>query len=296
MSITKAVFPVAGFGSRFLPATKATPKEMIPIVDKPLIQYAVEEAYRAGIRHMIFVTNYGKRAIEDHFDHNFELEESLKERNKMALLDVVRSITPNDIHFTYVRQNQALGLGHAVYCAKHVVGDEPFALLLADDLLDDENALTLKSMIELYNTQHASIIACERVPREKLSRYGVVDIDGDLTTSQAISGIIEKPKPQDAPSDFGVMGRYVLSPAIFERLEQEEKDHGGEIQLTNAIAKLLKEESVYAYLTQAKRYDCGSKLGFLEATVDFGLKHPELKTPFANFLKAKLSEHQVALA
>lgn len=289
MSITKAVFPVAGFGSRFLPATKATPKEMIPIVDKPLIQYAVEEAYRAGIRHMIFVTNYGKRAIEDHFDHNFELEESLKERNKQALLEVVQRITPNDIHFTYVRQNQALGLGHAVSCAKHVVGNDAFALLLADDLLADNSSLTLKSMIELYNDKKGSVIACEKVAKERLSRYGVVDIATELTTYAAISGIVEKPKPEDAPSDYGVMGRYVLSPSIFTLLAQEEKDSGGEIQLTNAIAKLLKRESVYAYLTQAKRYDCGSKLGFLEATVDFGLTHPELNRDFAQFLKAKLT-------
>ncbi len=287
MKVTKAVFPVAGFGSRFLPATKATPKEMIPIVDKPLIQYAVEEAYRAGIRHMIFVTNYGKRAIEDHFDHNFELEESLKERQKLDLLKLVQSITPPDVHFTYVRQNQALGLGHAVLCAKHVVGNEAFALLLADDLLQDSTSSCLTSMIELYEKQNASILAVEKVPKEKLHRYGIVDFDGTFHSGIKIKQVVEKPSQELAPSDYGVIGRYILSPSIFKYLQAETKDKSGEIQLTNAIAEQLHDESVIAFASAVKRFDCGSKLGFLEATVEFALNHAELKDSFGAFLQSK---------
>lgn len=285
MSITTAVFPVAGFGSRFLPATKATPKEMIPIVDKPLIQYAVEEAYRAGIRHMIFVTNYGKRAIEDHFDHNFELEASLIERNKQALLEVVQQITPKDVHFTYVRQHQALGLGHAVLCAKHVVGQQPFALLLADDLMADDSTPCLKTMMGLHSETDSSVIAVETVAKENIHRYGVVKLDQDkIDNALPITGIVEKPPAEKAPSNLGVIGRYILTPSIFDELALEEKDDGGEIQLTNAIARLLASESVYAYHTKSTRYDCGSKLGFLKATVEFALKHAELKESFAAYL------------
>lgn len=287
MKITKAVFPVAGLGTRFLPATKANPKEMLPIVDKPLIQYAVEEAVNAGITELIFVTNSSKRAIEDHFDSNFELEANLQERGKQDLLNIVRDILPDGVSCAYIRQKSPQGLGHAVLCAKQLVTNEPFAVLLADDLIDGGNKPCLKQMTEHFMEVQASIIAVEKIAPSETNKYGIVDaqLHDSLT---AINGIVEKPEPAKAPSNFGVVGRYILTPRIFSLLENTKSGSGGEIQLTDAIAKLLREEKVYAYQFQGKRYDCGSKLGYLEATVAYALKHPELAVHFKRTLESMI--------
>lgn len=272
--ILKAVFPVGGMGTRFLPATKAIPKEMLPVVDKPLIQYAVEEAYEAGIRQMIFVTGRHKRAIEDHFDAAYELEAELEAANKMALLDVVRSIKPDDMDCIFVRQPRALGLGHAVLCAENLVGNEPFAVLLADDLMVGETPV-LKQMIQSFATAPGTVLAVQDVPREHTKRYGIVSVDGTRAYS-SVEGIVEKPEPDVAPSTLGVAGRYILSPSIFQSIRAQPRGVGGEIQLTDGIAALIGKEPVYSLRYQGKRYDCGSKEGFLEATIDLALANPEL--------------------
>lgn len=283
--IKKAVFPVAGLGSRFLPATKANPKEMLPIVDKPLIQYAVEEAVRAGIEHMIFITSSGKRAIEDHFDNNFELESRLKEQNKADLLAIVESIAPEGVKFSYVRQHHALGLGHAISCAQHVVGNSPFAVLLADDLIDDSRLPCLASMVELYQHQQQSVIAVQQVPRDQVYKYGVVACESNQAQYSAIVDMVEKPQPEVAPSNLVAIGRYVFTPTIFDYLSKTSFDSRGEIQLTDAIKAMLANETVNAYQFNGNRYDCGSKFGYLKACIEYGLKHDEV----ADQLKAYLT-------
>lgn len=282
--VRKAVFPVAGFGTRFLPATKAQPKEMLPVVDKPLIQYAVEEAYAAGIRHMIFVTGRNKRAIEDHFDTAFELEAELEAKNKHALLAIARSILPDDMALSYVRQPRMLGLGHAVLCAEHLVGDEPFAVLLADDLMTGERAV-LAQMADVYNRTGASVLAVQEVPQDQTGRYGIVVGAQVEDRLMKVSHMVEKPKPETAPSRMAVAGRYILTPAVFEQIRQQTSGAGGEIQLTDGIAGLMQSEAVYALQYQGKRYDCGSKEGFLEATVELALQHPEVGAHFREYLK-----------
>ncbi|MDX1901838.1 MAG: UTP--glucose-1-phosphate uridylyltransferase GalU [Gammaproteobacteria bacterium] len=280
MKITKAIFPVAGLGTRFLPATKANPKEMLPIVDKPLIQYAVEEAVAAGITELIFVTSSSKRAIEDHFDSNFELESALIERGKTDLLEIVRDILPDGVSCAYIRQKSPQGLGHAVLCAKQLVMNEPFAVLLADDLIDGGQTPCLKQMVQAYNQIHASVVAVQSIPKSETNRYGIVDVQNANDTLMAMRGVIEKPAPAHAPSQLGVVGRYILTPGIFQLLEKTAQGTGGEIQLTDAIAALLSIEPVHAFRFSGKRYDCGSKLGYLEATIAYALKHPELADEF----------------
>ena len=283
LHIHKAVFPIAGLGSRFLPATKASAKEMLPVVDKPLIQYAVEEAYEAGIRHMIFVTGRTKRSVEDHFDTAYELESELEQAGKTELLKLARSISPDDMVCSYVRQSKALGLGHAVLCAKPLVGNEPFAVLLADDLMVGQPSIT-SQMVQQYAQLQSSILAVQDVPREQTDRYGIVSgtsIDNHLTE---LSGIVEKPAPSVAPGTLAVAGRYILTPGIFQELQNTPKGAGGEIQLTDAIAQLLNKEKVFAFRYQGTRYDCGSKLGFLQATVDLGEHHPQVGAEFAAWL------------
>ena len=281
--ITKAVFPVAGLGTRFLPATKASPKEMLPIVDKPLIQYAVEEAVAAGVTDLIFITGRGKRAIEDHFDKAYELEAELQAHGKNKLLKEVRALLPAGVSCAYVRQAEALGLGHAVLCARHLVGDEPFAVILADDLIDAEVPV-MKQMAQVHAKNGGSVIAVQNVPREDTGSYGIVVPEPLGPGLSKITNMVEKPRPDDAPSTLGVVGRYVLSPRIFHFLESQRRGAGGEIQLTDAIARLLREEDVFGYEFKGKRYDCGSKLGYLQATVDLGLKHHEVGEPFRQFL------------
>jgi len=283
--IRKAVFPVAGLGTRFLPATKANPKEMLPVVDKPLIQYAVEEAVDAGIKEMIFVTSSAKRAIEDHFDKNYELETELEKKGKKELLQVLRDIVPSDVSCIYIRQPEALGLGHAVLCAKPAVGNEPFAVLLADDLIDGRGTGVVKQMVEQYGQHHCSILGVQEVPKPETDKYGIVSIGDDDGEVATITNIIEKPKPVQAPSNLAVVGRYLLTPGIFAHLERTGRGSGGEIQLTDAIANLLEDEKVLAHRFTGIRYDCGSKLGYLKATVQYALKHPELSDDFRSYLK-----------
>ncbi|SIQ65883.1 UDP-glucose pyrophosphorylase [Sphaerotilus natans] len=282
--VKKAIFPVAGLGTRFLPATKAQPKEMMPVVDKPLIQYAVEEAYAAGVREMIFVTGRHKRAIEDHFDMTYELEVSLENAQKHELLKVVRSIKPKDMECIYVRQAQALGLGHAVLCGQRLVGNEPFAVLLADDLMIGEPPV-LKQMVDQFNDWRASILAVQEVPAEHTKRYGIVA--GTLVNDHLmdVSNIVEKPEPEVAPSRWGVAGRYILTPGVFHEIAAQPRGVGGEIQLTDGIAALLRREKVFAYRYDGRRYDCGSKDGFLEANVELALRHPELGKGFRDYLR-----------
>lgn len=285
--VKTAVFPVAGLGTRFLPATKANPKEMMPVVDKPLIQYAVEEAVAAGITHLIFVTSYSKRAIEDHFDTNIELERKLQEKNKTKFLATVRDILPNGVSCAYIRQQEALGLGHAVLCAKPFVGDQPFAVLLADDLIDSAKSCTLKQMCDLYRQTKSNVLLVEKVPPIATDKYGIVACRQENVLN-IVTEIIEKPRPDIAPSNLAVIGRYVLTPAIFQHLEKVSPGAGGEIQLTDAIAKSLSAEQVLAMQLQGRRYDCGSKLGYVQAIVDFALKHPEIADKFQEYL-AKLN-------
>jgi UTP--glucose-1-phosphate uridylyltransferase len=284
--ITKAVFPVAGMGTRFLPATKASPKEMLPIVDKPLIQYAVEEAVAAGITDMVFVTGRSKRAIEDHFDKAYELESELKRRGKSKLLEFVRNLLPKNINCIYIRQAEALGLGHAVLCAQPVIGDEPFAVLLADDLLDGGAEPVMKQMVAAFDYYRCSILGVQDVPREETASYGIVAAQPLAERIERVTAIVEKPQPAAAPSTLAVVGRYVLSPRIFAHLAQAQAGAGGEIQLTDAIAALIREEQVLAYRYQGVRYDCGSKLGYLRATVEYALRHPEVGADFAAWLKS----------
>ena len=281
--VRKCVFPVAGMGSRFLPATKASPKEMMPIVDKPLIQYAVEEAVAAGITDMIFITGRNKRAIEDHFDMAYEVEAELAARGKKELLELVRGIIPKHINCIYIRQPEPLGLGHAVLCAEPVVKDEPFAVILADDLIDGEPPVA-RQMVKVYEQYQCSVLGVEEVPREHTRQYGIVKTDGG--EPGVVSAIVEKPQPKDAPSTLAVVGRYILKPRIFHHLAKVQAGAGGEIQLTDGIAALLREEQVLAYRVKGKRYDCGSKLGYLQAMVEYGKKHPETGAAFAAYLKS----------
>ena len=283
--ITKAVFPVAGLGTRFLPATKASPKEMLPIVDKPLIQYAVEEAVAAGIDTMIFVTGRNKMAIPNHFDKAYELECELEAKGKQETLEIIQNIIPPHVSCVFIRQSEALGLGHAVHCAKPVVGNEPFAVILADDLIQDADRGCMAQMVNLFNEKNCSILGVERVDPSETDKYGVVKTSEQSGPSAKIDIIVEKPKPEEAPSNLAVVGRYILTPAIFEKIENTGKGAGGEIQLTDAIADLLQDETALAYEFEGIRYDCGSKLGFLIATVEHGLLHKELKDDFMDYLK-----------
>ena len=285
--LKKAVFPVAGLGTRFLPATKAQPKEMLPVVDKPLIQYAVEEAYAAGIRHMIFVTGRSKRAIEDHFDTAYELENELEVANKQQLLALVRSVQPADMDCSYVRQPRSLGLGHAVLCAEHLVGNEAFAVLLADDLMVGPagGKPVLAQMADQFAVLGRSVLAVQEVPLEHTRRYGIVagEKTGERLTN--VSAMVEKPAPEAAPSRMAVAGRYILTPAVFSHIRRQGPGVGGELQLTDGIASLIGNEAVYAYEYLGKRYDCGSKEGFLEATVELALQHAEVGVGFKEYLK-----------
>ena len=283
--ITKAVFPVAGMGSRFLPATKASPKEMMPIVDKPLIQYAVEEAVAAGITDMVFITGRNKRAIEDHFDKAYELEAELVMRGKEELLRVVREVIPSHINCIYIRQSEPLGLGHAVLCAQPVVQDEPFAVILADDLIDGDTPI-VSQMVDVFRQHQCSILGVQDVPREQTRQYGIVGSTPLGPDIEQVNAIVEKPKPEDAPSTLAVVGRYILTPRIFHHLEKVQAGAGGEIQLTDGIAALMREEKMLAYRFKGTRYDCGSKLGYLQATVALGLKHPEVRDEFAEYLNS----------
>jgi UTP--glucose-1-phosphate uridylyltransferase len=284
MKITKAVFPVAGMGTRFLPATKASPKEMLPVVDKPLIQYAVEEAVAAGMTEMIFVTGRGKRAIEDHFDKAVELEAELAQSGRAELLKIVQNIIPRQVSCTYVRQAQALGLGHAILCAQPVVGDAPFAVVLADDLIDGEPPV-LKQMAGIFARRRCSVVAVENVAREETRRYGIVAVGRGSRPPHRITGIVEKPQPQEAPSTLGVVGRYLLTPRLFHHLRRVRPGSGGEIQLTDGIAALLADEDVLAHEFSGVRYDCGSKLGYLQANVELGTKHAEVGAAFRRYLR-----------
>jgi UTP--glucose-1-phosphate uridylyltransferase len=284
--VTKAVFPVAGLGTRFLPATKASPKEMMPIVDKPLIQYAVEEAVAAGITDMIFVTGRSKRAIEDHFDKAYELENELEVRGKTATLEFVRNMMPKNINCIYIRQPEALGLGHAVLCAKHVIGSDPFAVILADDLLDNDPPV-LKQMVDAHAYYHCSVLGVQEVPHEDTKSYGIVAAKPLAERVEQISAIVEKPSPENAPSNLAVVGRYVLTSRIFHHLERVKPGAGGEIQLTDGISALLSEQQVLAYRYIGTRYDCGSKLGYLQAMVELGMRHHEVGEEFSRYLAAK---------
>ena len=284
--VTKAVFPVAGLGTRFLPATKANPKEMLPVVDKPLIQYAVEEAAAAGITDMIFITGRNKRAIEDHFDKAYELETELVARNKTALLEAVQAATPRGINFIYIRQTEALGLGHAVLCAEPVIDDEPFAVFLADDLIDS-TVPVMRQMTDIAEREHYSVIGVMPVSEEEVGSYGVVETEPMVSRVSRVTRIVEKPKPGMTASRLAVVGRYILTPRIFHHLRAMPAGAGGEIQLTDGIARLLDDEKVLAYEFEGRRYDCGNKLGYLEATVELGVKHPEIGASFANFLKRR---------
>ncbi len=285
--IRKAIFPVAGLGTRFLPATKANPKEMLPVVDKPLIQYAVEEAVAAGITDLIFVTGRTKRSIADHFDKAYELENELQKHNKTRMLELVQNILPNHVTCIHIRQAEPLGLGHAVLCARAAVGNEPFAVILADDLIDDGDQGCLKQMSEVYDKYQNSVIAVENIPIEETSKYGIVDSETLGARVGKLKSIVEKPQSDEAPSTKAVVGRYILVPLIFDLLDNIGQGAGGEIQLTDAIAELLKHERVLSWQFDGKRYDCGSKLGYLQATVEYALKHPELKDEFAEDLSSR---------
>ena len=283
--IRTAVFPVAGRGTRFLPATKASPKEMLPVVDKPLIQYAVEEALAAGARRLVFITGASKRAIEDHFDSDQELENLLDSQGKSDLLNQLRSVLPSYASCIYIRQPAPLGLGHAVLCAQPAVGNEPFFVHLADDLIRGNSKSCLEQMADVYDAKRASVIGVEVVPKKDTEKYGIVEVEADKSATSRVRSIVEKPKPEVAPSTLGVVGRYILSPSIFEHLERIGKGSGGEIQLTDGIAALMREEAVYAYRFSGKRYDCGSKLGYLQATVEYALAHPQLGKDFRKYLQ-----------
>jgi UTP--glucose-1-phosphate uridylyltransferase len=287
--VRKAVFPVAGMGTRFLPATKANPKEMLPVVDKPLIQYAVEEAVEAGITEMIFITGRNKRSIADHFDKAYELEHQLEMNNKKALLDIAQNIVPKGVSCTYIRQNEALGLGHAVSTAAHLIGDEPFAVILADDLIHGEKG-AVRQMVELYEYYKSSVIAIQKVPGPEISAYGVISGKPQSERVYLLDEIVEKPAFEDAPSDMGVTGRYIFTPQIFQHLDKLEPGAGGEFQLTDAIQTLLTEEQVLAYEYQGTRYDCGSKMGLLKANIELGLLHHQIGDELHNYLCNELPE------
>ena len=283
-NITKAVFPVAGLGTRFLPATKASPKEMLPIVDKPLIQYAAEEAIAAGATELIFITGRNKRSIEDHFDNASELEASLEASGKRDMLEILKAILPSHVSCIFIRQPKALGLGHAVLCAKPVVGDAPFSVILADDLIDAKES-AIKQMANVYAARQGSILGVEDVLPSETASYGIVDASPIESNLLKVNSIVEKPKPADAPSTLAVVGRYILTPKIFDCLEKVKPGKGGEIQLTDGISDLMQIESIYAYRFAGKRFDCGSKLGFMKANVELGLKHPEISNDFNQYLR-----------
>lgn len=283
--IKKAVFPVAGMGTRFLPATKANPKEMLPVVDKPLIQYAAEEAVAAGIDTLIFVTGRNKRSIEDHFDTAYEMERELEARGKEKMLEILRGILPSHVKCVFIRQSEALGLGHAVLCAKPVVNDEPFAVILADDLINFAEKPCLSQMVDVFNYQNCSILGTQNVPKDDVSSYGIVDGTAMKPGLMEVKGIVEKPDVKNAPSTTAVVGRYILMPRIFEILEQTKRGAGNEIQLTDAIAALLAEERVLAYNFEGRRFDCGSKMGYLKAQVEFALEHHEVADEFREYLQ-----------
>ena len=282
--IRKVVFPVAGLGTRFLPATKASPKEMLPVVDKPLIQYAVEEAIAAGMDQMIFVTGRTKNSIMDHFDKAYELEAELEAKQKTEMLDMIRGILPSHVSCVYIRQSEALGLGHAVLCAMPAVEQEPFAVILADDLIDGGERSCLAQMVEQYERYSSSVLGVEQVAQDETNKYGIVDSVPLEKSIHRVDGIVEKPSPEEAPSTLAVVGRYILTPEIFDMLKKTERGAGGEIQLTDAIAMLLKKKQVLAYEFNGERYDCGSKLGYLQATVEHALKHSELNSSFKDYL------------
>ncbi len=283
--IRKVVFPVAGMGTRFLPATKANPKEMLPVVDKPLIQYAAEEAEAAGMEDLIFVTGRNKRSIPDHFDKAYELEAELKAAGKTDLLRKVQNVLPEDVSCVYLRQAEAKGLGHAVLCAKPVIGDEAFAVSLADDLIKTDGDGVLAQMAQQFAKYRCSILAVQEVPRDETYKYGIVRTEKGADGQLLVTEIVEKPAPEKAPSNLAVVGRYILTPRIFDKIEHTGRGAGGEIQLTDAIADLLADEPVIAYPFKGKRYDCGSKLGYLQATVEYGLEHAELGSAFADYLR-----------
>lgn len=284
-TIKKAVFPVAGMGTRFLPATKANPKEMLPVVDKPLIQYAAEEAVAAGIDTLIFVTGRNKRSIEDHFDTAYEMERELEARGKEDMLKILRGILPSHVKCVFIRQSEALGLGHAVLCARPVVNDEPFAVILADDLINFAAKPCLSQMVDVFNYQHCSILGTQEVPKNDVSSYGIVDGVQVKPGLMEVNGIVEKPDVKDAPSTTAVVGRYILTPRVFDLLEETERGAGNEIQLTDAIAALLSEQRVLSYNFEGRRFDCGSKMGYLQAQVEFALEHPEVADEFREYLK-----------
>jgi len=290
MKIKKAVFPVAGLGTRFLPATKANPKEMLPVVDKPLIQYAAEEAVAAGVTELIFITGRNKRSIPDHFDKAYELETELEMRGKTRMLAQVRDVVPSNVTCIYIRQAEPLGLGHAVLCAKPVVGDQPFAVILADDLIDGGEKGCLQQMVEAYERYGASVLGVQQVDPSETEKYGIVRTTPVGERISKVEGIVEKPKPSDAPSNLAVVGRYILTPRVFDLLETTGKGAGGEIQLTDGIASLLSEEDVMAWEFEGRRFDCGDKLGYLEATVEHALKHPELRDGFCAYLAKLVAE------
>ena len=287
-NVHKAVFPVGGLGTRFLPATKASPKEMLPVVDKPLIQYAVEEAIAAGMTELIFVTGRGKRAIEDHFDKSYEIEAELIARGKQDLLELVRGIKPSHVDCLYVRQAEPRGLGHAVLCAEKLLSDEAFAVILADDLIDGRPPV-LAQMISVFDHYHCSVLGVEEIEAQATRSYGVIEGKAWDERVFRVSGVVEKPEPAQAPSNLGVVGRYVLTPGIFDHLRKTQPGAGGEIQLTDAIESLLTDEQVLAYRYRGRRFDCGSKIGYLKATVEFALRHPEVKAGFEAYLNAKLA-------
>lgn len=284
-SIRKAVFPVAGMGTRFLPATKANPKEMLPVVDKPLIQYAAEEAVMAGIETLVFITGRNKRSIEDHFDKAFELETELQADGKDTMLDMVQNVLPSNVNCVFIRQSQPLGLGHAVLCAEPVVGDEPFAVILADDLIDDGASGCLTQMIDVYEKENCGVVGVQEVKKDEVKSYGIISGKQVQDNLWDVDTFVEKPEPQDAPSNIAVVGRYLLEPSIFNILEKTGKGAGGEIQLTDALAKQAKTEKLLAYKFDGKRYDCGSKLGYLEATVELAMKHQGVGKSFSKYLK-----------
>jgi UTP--glucose-1-phosphate uridylyltransferase len=284
MKIKKAVFPVAGLGTRFIPATKAMAKEMLPVVDKPIIQYAVEEAFAAGIEHIVFVTGRGKKALEDHFDRSFEIEHSLKAKGKDDLLKQIQELVPTTGTIIYTRQNQPLGLGHAIWCARDIVGDEPFAVLLADDLIQTDKPV-LSEMVKKFDRLRASMAAVMEVDKDQTDKYGILDakqVEDDIVR---INDMIEKPKPDEAPSNLAIIGRYILTPKIFEYLGEGKKGAGGEIQLTDAMKKLLKEQPVYGYKFKGKRFDCGDKVGFQMANLAFALERPDMRDKLIKFIK-----------
>lgn len=284
MKVKKAVFPVAGLGTRFLPATKAMPKEMLPVVDKPLIQYAVEEALASGIEHLIFVTGSGKGALENHFDRSFQLEETLRQRQKLELLKEIESLVPKSGTIIYTRQSEPLGLGHAIWCARDIVGDEPFAVLLADDLIKSETPV-LHQMINEFDRLRASTVAVIEVPKEDTSKYGILDAENTDEQTFRVQGMVEKPSPDEAPSNMAVIGRYILTPRIFDILGAQRKGAGGEIQLTDAMSELLKDQPIFGFRFEGTRFDCGDKAGFQMANLAFALEHPEIKDTLLPYIK-----------